>query len=268
MRDERHADHLLRQLSGFVGILRQLDAAAFAAAAGVDLRFDDDASAQLFGSGTRGVSIVGNDAARRRYTVTTQDFFRLILVDFHRARTFITLNGGARTRPKVALNCRAWWFVMPIDDARFRLAMSHFASGVTVVTTEHEGRPFGMTVASFASLSLHPPLVLVCIETSAKTHEAIIAAGKFGVSILGADQSEISSKFASRGDDRFTGVDIVRGALDVPLIAGALTTIECRLHAQLPGGDHTIFVGEVVDVKTREGDPLLYFRSGYREMQN
>jgi flavin reductase (DIM6/NTAB) family NADH-FMN oxidoreductase RutF len=157
---------------------------------------------------------------------------------------------------------------MPIDNARFRLAMSHFASGVTVVTTEQEGQPFGMTVASFASLSLHPLLVLVCIETSAKTHDAIIAAGKFGVSILGAEQSEISSKFASRGDDRFTGVDIVRGALDVPLIAGALTTIECRLHAQLPGGDHTIFVGEVVDVQTHEGDPLLYFRSGYREMRS
>jgi flavin reductase (DIM6/NTAB) family NADH-FMN oxidoreductase RutF len=157
---------------------------------------------------------------------------------------------------------------MPIDDARFRLAMSHFASGVTVVTTEHEGQPFGMTVASFASLSLHPPLVLVCIETSAKTHEAIIAAGKFGVSILGAEHSEISSKFASRSDDRFTGVDVVRGALDVPLIADALTTIECRLHAQLPGGDHTIFVGEVVDVQTHEGDPLLYFRSGYREMRS
>ena len=157
---------------------------------------------------------------------------------------------------------------MLIDDARFRLAMSHFASGVTVVTTEHDGQPFGMTVASFASLSLHPPLVLVCIETSAKTHEAIIAAGRFGVSILGTEQSEISSKFASRSDDRFTGVTIVRGALDVPLIAGALTTIECRLHAQLSGGDHTIFVGEVVDVQSREGDPLLYFRSGYREMQN
>jgi Conserved protein/domain typically associated with flavoprotein oxygenases, DIM6/NTAB family len=157
---------------------------------------------------------------------------------------------------------------MPIDDAHFRLAMSHFASGVTIVTTEHEGRPFGMTVASFASLSLHPPLVLVCIETSVKTHEAIVTAGKFGVSILGAAQSEISSKFASRSDDKFTGVDIVRGALDVPLIAGALTSIECRLQAQFPGGDHSIFVGEVVDVQTIEGDPLLYFRSGYREMRS
>jgi flavin reductase (DIM6/NTAB) family NADH-FMN oxidoreductase RutF len=157
---------------------------------------------------------------------------------------------------------------MPIDDARFRLAMSHFASGVTVVTTAHEGRQFGMTVASFASLSLHPPLVLVCIENAVKTHDAISAAQKFGVSILSSEQGAISSKFASRSDDKFTGVDTFSGALDLPLITGALTTIECRVHQQLAGGDHTIFVGEVVDVQTREGEPLLYFRSGYREMRS
>ena len=157
---------------------------------------------------------------------------------------------------------------MPIDDAHFRLAMSHFASGVTIVTTEIEGRPFGMTVASFASLSLNPKLVLVCIETSVKTHDAIVASGKFGVSILASDQTDISSKFASRADDKFTGVEIFRGALDLPMITGALTTIQCNVQAQLPGGDHSIFVGEVIDIQTREGDPLLYFRSGYREMRS
>ena len=157
---------------------------------------------------------------------------------------------------------------MSIDDARFRLAMSHFASGVTVVTTEHDGRLYGMTVASFASLSLHPPLVLVCIESSVKTHDAIAAAQKFGVSILSSEQTEISSRFASRNDDKFAGVDVFGGELAVPLITGALTAIECRVHAQLPGGDHTIFVGEVNDVFTREGEPLLYFRSGYREMRS
>lgn len=156
---------------------------------------------------------------------------------------------------------------MPIDEAAFKLAMSHFASGVTVVTTEHEGRQFGMTVASFASLSLHPPLVLICIEKTVKTHDAIAAARKFGISILSADQAEISSRFASRSDDKFAGVDLRRGALGVPLINGALTTMECSLHDHLPGGDHSIFVGEVAAVETREGVPLLYFRSGYREMR-
>jgi flavin reductase (DIM6/NTAB) family NADH-FMN oxidoreductase RutF len=157
---------------------------------------------------------------------------------------------------------------MPIDDGHFRLALSHFASGVTVVTTAHDGQLFGMTVASFASLSLHPPLVLVCIERSVKTHDGIAAAGKFGVSILSSTQADISAKFASRSDDKFNGVELIEGDLDVPLIAGALTAIECRLYDRLPGGDHTIFIGEVMKIHTTEGDPLLYFRSGYREMRS
>jgi len=157
---------------------------------------------------------------------------------------------------------------MPIDDGHFRLALSHFASGVTVVTTTHDGQLYGMTVASFASLSLHPPLVLVCIERSVKTHDAIAAAGRYGVSILSSSQADISSRFASRRDDKFDGVELIEGALDVPLIAGALTAIECRLYDRLPGGDHTIFIGEVMNIHTTEGDPLLYFRSGYREMRS
>ena len=156
---------------------------------------------------------------------------------------------------------------MPIDDAAFKSAMSHFASGVTVVTTEHDGKPYGMTVASFASLSLRPPLVLVCIEKSVKTHEAIAAAGRFGVSILAAAQAEISGRFASKRDDKFDGVSMLRGNNGVPLISGALTTLECTVHQQLPGGDHSIFVGEVTDCHiTTEGAPLVYFRSGYREI--
>jgi flavin reductase (DIM6/NTAB) family NADH-FMN oxidoreductase RutF len=157
---------------------------------------------------------------------------------------------------------------MPIDDAAFKLAMSHFPSGVTVVTTEHDGRQYGMTVASFASLSLRPPLVLVCIEKTVKTHDAILAAGKFGVSILGANQADISSRFASRMEDKFAGLESKRGTIGVPLIAGALTMLECRVKDQLPGGDHTIFVGEVVEAYSGEGAPLLYFRSGYHEMRS
>ncbi len=169
------------------------------------------------------------------------------------------------------MTSRGWYTPrpMPIDEAAFKSAMSHFASGVTVVTTEHEGRLYGMTVASFASLSLRPPLVLICIEKTVKTHDAIAAAGKFGVSILRADQADVSSRFASRTEDKFSGVEITRGGtLDVPLIAGALTTIECEVYDQLPGGDHSIFVGRVVDAQMREGIPLLYFRSGYREMHS
>lgn len=156
---------------------------------------------------------------------------------------------------------------MPIDDGTFKLAMSHFASGVTVVTTEVDGTPYGMTVASFASLSLHPPLVLICVEKTIKTHDALTRAGAFGVSILALSQQDVSGRFASKRDDKFEGVNVRKGELGVPLIAGALCTLECRVHSQLPGGDHTIFVGEVVDVQTSEAEPLLYFRSAYRELK-
>jgi flavin reductase (DIM6/NTAB) family NADH-FMN oxidoreductase RutF len=152
----------------------------------------------------------------------------------------------------------------PIDEAAFKLAMSHFASGVTIVTTEREGTPYGMTVASFASLSLRPPLVIVCVEKSVKTHDAIAAAGKFGVSMLAAAQGDLSNHFASKLEDKFEGVEVRRGELGVPLIPNAICTLECRVTGALPGGDHTIYVGEVVSVGTAEGTPLVYYRSGYR----
>ena len=155
---------------------------------------------------------------------------------------------------------------MAVDDAEFKRALSHFASGVTIVTTEHEGKAYGMTVASFASLSLHPPLILICIEKAVKTHDAIAAAGKFGVSILTKSQAEISNRFASKSEDKFSGLDFVAGTSGVPLIAGALTTLECAVAQQLPGGDHSIFVGEVVATSAGEGEPLVYYRSAYRDI--
>jgi flavin reductase (DIM6/NTAB) family NADH-FMN oxidoreductase RutF len=155
---------------------------------------------------------------------------------------------------------------MAVDDAEFKQALSHFASGVTVVTTEHDGKPYGMTVASFASLSLHPPLVLICIEKAVKTHDAIVAAGKFGVSILTKSQAEVSNRFASKSEDKFSGLGVVTGSNGIPLIAGALTTLECTVTQQLPGGDHSIFVGEVVATTAGEGDPLVYYRSAYRDI--
>ena len=156
---------------------------------------------------------------------------------------------------------------MPIDDAQFKHALSHFASGITIVTTEHEGIDYGLTVASFASLSLSPPLVLVCISKSSSSHEPIEESGKFGVSILASDQEAVSGRFASRGGDKFAGLDVRRGTLGIPLVGNALATLECRVRDQVVGGDHSIFIGEVVDTQTREGAPLLYFRAAYREMR-
>lgn len=153
-----------------------------------------------------------------------------------------------------------------MDDARFKEALSHFASGVTVVTTEHEEKPYGMTVASFASLSLHPPLVLICVAKAVKTHAALLASGVFGVSILASTQADLSNRFASKIDDKFEGVSVRRGSLGVPLLEGAICTLECKVHEQFASGDHTIFVGEVLDAQVGDGKPLAYYRSGYREI--
>lgn len=155
---------------------------------------------------------------------------------------------------------------MPIEESLFRQAMSHFPSGVTVVTTEHRGELYGMTVASFASLSLFPPLILICVGRNMQTHGAIAAAKRFGVNILGLDQKDLSAQFASRSDDKFAGVEYRMGNLGVPLLDGAICTLECNLFNQLDGGDHSIFVGVVEHAGTREGSPLVYFRSGYREL--
>jgi flavin reductase (DIM6/NTAB) family NADH-FMN oxidoreductase RutF len=155
---------------------------------------------------------------------------------------------------------------MPIDEAGFRELLSHFPSGVTVVSTAVGDELSGMTVASFASLSLRPPLVLICIEKSVKTHDAIVKAGRFGVSILSARQADISNRFASKAEDKFEGIPFRRAPQGSPMIEGAIATMECTVTAQLPGGDHSIFVGEVVDATTAAGDPLLYFRSGYHQL--
>jgi flavin reductase (DIM6/NTAB) family NADH-FMN oxidoreductase RutF len=155
---------------------------------------------------------------------------------------------------------------MAIDEARFRQTMGHFASGVTVVTTVSDDEPFGMTVSAFSSVSLRPPLVLICIDKGVGSHEAIAKAGKFAVNMLHGTQEEISRKFATRAPDKFSGVATSPGALGLPLLDGALATVECSLHATYEGGDHTIFLGQVEHASVQEGTPLLYYRGGYRQL--
>lgn len=150
-----------------------------------------------------------------------------------------------------------------VDGDAFRKALSTFASGVTVITTSEGKRRWGLTVASFASLSLDPPLVVICLETRVETRSAIERTRRFGVSILAHDQSEISSRFASRVTDRFEGVDVTNGGLGDPLIDGAVTHLECRVYDVFPGGDHTILVGEVVETRVSDREPLLYWGSRY-----
>lgn len=154
--------------------------------------------------------------------------------------------------------------IVAVDEGAFRNAMSRFASSVTVVTTEYDGHWHGLTVSAFSSLSLRPPLVLICIEKSVKSHDAIARAEKFAVNVLRSEQEEISRRFASRVEHKFEGLATRSGKLGIPLIEGALANIECRLFETLGGGDHSIFVGEVVNADVFDGEPLLYFRGGYR----
>jgi 4-nitrophenol 2-monooxygenase / 4-nitrocatechol 4-monooxygenase, reductase component len=155
---------------------------------------------------------------------------------------------------------------MPIDEYRFRQAMGHFATGVTVVTTAHGGHLYGMTVSSFASLSLKPPLVLICIEKLLATQTAIAEAGQFAVNVLEQGQEHLSRRFATRENDKFMGVAWDTSRFGLPVLEGALAIIECQLRDTFPGGDHTIFVGEVMDAEINQGSPLLYYRRGYHEL--
>ncbi|HEX6290964.1 MAG TPA: flavin reductase family protein [Herpetosiphonaceae bacterium] len=180
--------------------------------------------------------------------------------------TVMTLEGGVDTLEPDALDLRHS-ALAPVDKATFRQALSQFASGVTVVTTAYEGSYHGITVSAFSSLSLDPPLVLVCIDRRGRSHELLAKAGVFAVNILSEERADLSQHFASRIEDKFANVDYHLGQTGVPLLDGALTTIECRLVNQWPGGDHSIFVGEVVGAAVHdEADALVYHRGRYRRL--
>lgn len=155
---------------------------------------------------------------------------------------------------------------MPLDDATFRQTMGSFVSGVTVVTTIHDNVRYGMTVSSFASLSLQPQLLLVCLTSTLPTYVAITQSQRFGVSILAANQAHISQQFASRAIDKFADVAWYTGDTGLPLIADACATIECTVAAIHPGGDHAIVVGEIITAHTTPLPPLVYARGAYHQL--
>ncbi len=123
-----------------------------------------------------------------------------------------------------------------------------------------------MTLSAFSSLSLDPPLVLVCIGEAASIAGAIAAADHFAVNILDEEQEHLSRRFSEKDADRFESIAITRGTAGLPLLDGALAHVECRITARHRGGDHTIVVGEVVATAAREGHPLLYYRGGYARL--
>lgn len=156
---------------------------------------------------------------------------------------------------------------MPVSSVDFRSALSRFASGVTVVTGRRaSGDPFGITVSAFTSVSLEPPLVLVCIQKRAGSCEAISNSENFCVNVLGESQTDVSNLFASKDAHDFTGIDFSDGLGGVPVIAGTLASVECSKVDEFDGGDHVIFVGQVERVSARDGNPLIYWHSDYRRI--
>jgi flavin reductase (DIM6/NTAB) family NADH-FMN oxidoreductase RutF len=150
---------------------------------------------------------------------------------------------------------------MAVDPQAFKQALSQFASGVTVVTTVHEGKRYGLTVSSFSSVSLHPPLVLVCVGKKLRTHDLIAEAGVFAVNMLGAHQLELGMRFAglTSATDRFQGLATTTAETGSPLLPDVLGWVDCRLRNLYDGGDHSIFVGEVVALSAAAAcAPLLY----------
>lgn len=156
---------------------------------------------------------------------------------------------------------------MPIDKPLFRRVLGNFAAGVTVVTTlDSDGKPCGLTATAFSSVSILPPLVLVCVDKSSETYACFERSRLFAVNFLAADQQDLSRRFALSGGDKFAGVAWRPGALGLPLLDGTIGYVECRLQHSCDGGDHTIYVGQVEAADARSGEPLLYFRAAYRSL--
>jgi flavin reductase (DIM6/NTAB) family NADH-FMN oxidoreductase RutF len=164
---------------------------------------------------------------------------------------------------------------MSLNSSEFRKAMGCFATGVTIITVdlnaEVHGEVHGMTANAFASVSLDPPLVLVCVDHNASTHAHLHAKKRFGINVLSDDQRAISEYYARptrshENAEAEAGARFDRTKHGTPMLHGSLAYLECRLHSAEVAGDHTIFIAEVEDVVVREGEPLLFFRGKYRKV--
>lgn len=155
----------------------------------------------------------------------------------------------------------------PVDAARFRDAMGRLAAGVSVVTSiDAEGDPYGLTATAVCSVSLDPPMVLVCIATSSTTHDVVEASERFAINFLGREQADLARRFSTSDADKFGGVAWRGGSTGCPVIPGALAACECELDRSVAAGDHTVFLGRVVTVRLEDGppgEPLVYYRGQY-----
>ncbi len=149
-----------------------------------------------------------------------------------------------------------------VSEEKFRHVMGHFATGVTILASRNRrGVPVGLTVSAFTSVSLDPPLVLVCIHRAAEAHDSILQAGHFGLSFLREEQADLALTFAMADPkERFAGMDIGNGPAGSPLIPGAMAWVDCQVEETYPGGDHSVILGRVVGCEAEGGNPLLFFK--------
>lgn len=155
-----------------------------------------------------------------------------------------------------------------LDVQAFRDACSLFATGVAVATVRgQDGTPHGLTVSSFTSVSIDPPLILLCIDLQCPFIPHFRLCTHFAVNLLAESQRELSVIFAEKPEGRFEGLKWFAGKTGAPLLPGCLAMIECRAASILEVGDHAIFVGEVEHTESREGQPLLYFNRDYRSLR-
>jgi flavin reductase (DIM6/NTAB) family NADH-FMN oxidoreductase RutF len=154
-----------------------------------------------------------------------------------------------------------------VDKAEFCRTCARFPTGVTIVTVlDVQGGPHGMTASSFTSVSLDPPLVLICVDHRAMVLEHLRGCEYLGINILSEGQHELSARFARRGQNRFDGVEWAAGHHGIPLIPGVLASFECGMHRMVDAGDHAIVIAEVLRAEYRDGRPLVYFGSGYHKL--
>ena len=158
---------------------------------------------------------------------------------------------------------------MSVNEQEFKNALKLWASGVTVVTSKSaDGGLKGMTATSFSSVSIDPPQILVCINKSADTGDAVLESKTFAINVLKAEQQAISNEFAGGAsqEERFANVNWHKSDLGSPIIDDALASLECTVVDQVSAGSHWVVIGEVQNVDCRSGEPLLYYNSGYREL--
>jgi flavin reductase (DIM6/NTAB) family NADH-FMN oxidoreductase RutF len=156
---------------------------------------------------------------------------------------------------------------MAIETQELRRVMGHFATGVTVITTtDQSGNPNGLTANAFMSLSLSPPLVLISVDKGATCYGCFALQNGFTVNFLSEDQEEISRRFATKGADKFADLKWHAGSNGAAIIDGALGFVECKITEAHDGGDHTIVIGEIINVQATGDRPLLFFKGKYQRL--